>query len=574
MKWFNNLALIKKMICLIIVMEIFLGFVGYLGYHYNNEAGKKLDNMYSRNLLAIERLNESRNQMRVVQSDIYELMLTTDLSRNKKILDDIQIRSAKHNEYIKLYENTQLTATEKQILNDYKSALEQYRITRKPVLELASQNKNIEAYNSFTKNSEPHLLKVIEHIDKLTNFIIEDAEKSYKENNANMSFVNTLLATIMFVAMVLAMFLGLLLARNISNSFKMAIERLKSFAQGDFSQKIATEFLERNDEVGDLAKAMSTVQVSMSEVISQINGTIKQLNATTNDFSKTVGNTLSEMERVSATTEELSASFETVSASAQEITASTQQTNANISHLATESNNGKSSAKTIEERAVILKSEAVTALDTATNVYGTIRTKTLEAIEQAKIVNKISEMADSIASIAAQTNLLALNAAIEAARAGEQGRGFAVVAEEVRKLAGESAEVVGNIQLLTTQVQSSIQLLVDNTNGILEFINTDVIKDYNKLAQVGRQYEQDANMFFSVMNNASEMLQQVTQEVTEVHRAMESVSTTIEQSNTGAYEIAQATEQTTHILAEVDSANTKLVNLASDLEQISKKFKI
>ncbi len=92
-------------------------------------------------------------------------------------------------------------------------------------------------------------------------------------------------------------------------------------------------------------------------------------------------------------------------------------------------------------------------------------------------IEGFAEMTQSVSTIARQINLVALNASIEASRAGEFGSGFAVVANEVRLLAKNSAEAVGDAQSKQVSVEKSIGeigVMIESINSLTQKLNSSI----------------------------------------------------------------------------------------------------
>ena len=199
----------------------------------------------------------------------------------------------------------------------------------------------------------------------------------------------------------------------------------------------------------------------------------------------------------------------------------------------------------------------------------------LEAsVAESEQVNHISELTNEILEIANKTNLLALNASIEAARAGDAGKGFAVVADEISKLAANSKETAGNIQQISDIVTTAVRTLADNAIQVIEFINENVLADYDAYVETGAKYENTALLIEEMLVNFSSRANKLNEVVGDMTERINSISSSVQESSNA---INMSAASSTEIVGEIQGINEameKNTEVTRQLNEQTQKFEI
>ena len=271
--------------------------------------------------------------------------------------------------------------------------------------------------------------------------------------------------------------------KKIVNELAHAAALANEVANGNLAVDAATG---RDDEVGDLLRAMGTMVFQLNQSI-----------ATVRESSESIRQASAE---IANGNQDLSLRTEQTASNLQGASSSTEQLNTTV-HQSAES----------ARQAFALAATASTVAARGGEVVSQV-VSTMEEINVS--ARKISDIISVIDGIAFQTNILALNAAVEAARAGEQGRGFAVVASEVRSLAGRSAEAAKEIKNLigvsVAKVDSGSRLVASAGETMNEIVGS-VQRVSDMIGQISAaSNEQSAGI--SHVNQAVSELDQMTQQ--------------------------------------------------------------
>lgn len=332
-----------------------------------------------------------------------------------------------------------------------------------------------------------------------------------------------------------------LIAIDITKSLRKINEQFKVIAGGNFATKMQQPMLKRKDDFGQLANALETMRESVRSLLAQVKSEAANIDKVVETIDTNVYNLNAEIEDVSATTEELAASSQETAASAEQINGMTQQIEEAAREIAIRAQDGATESQDIHKRAVKTKDDTVENRQKIKQIMSDIRVNLEQALEDAKVVDQIGVLADSILNITAQTNLLALNASIEAARAGEAGKGFAVVAEEIRVLAEQSKDAVANIQAVTENVNKAVGNLTSDSNRLLDFVDTDIVECLNGFEKMADDYNMDASNINDLVSDFSATSEELVASISNITQAIDGITSASNDSATGTTNIAQKT---------------------------------
>ncbi|HWL12174.1 MAG TPA: HAMP domain-containing methyl-accepting chemotaxis protein [Ureibacillus sp.] len=392
------------------------------------------------------------------------------------------------------------------------------------------------------------------------------------------SFIQKLLSSIVNISIIISLIfiviggiIAYFVSKKIINPLILIRNYVNRVAGGDLS---IDEFqIKGKDEIAQLAEGIQGMVKNLNELIASISESGEQVAATSQELMAGAEQTSQSINQITGSIQEVSSGMdnqvshiENMNDSVTNISSSMQQITDNLSMVA---DNSQNTTNIAENGSMAIE----TAVEKIHVTYKTIQETSDVVNRLSDYTKEISDIVSIITEITDQTNLLALNASIEAARAGEHGKGFAVVAEEVRKLADQSKDAANHIR-------SKIEIIKDEATNAVKYMSV----GYNTLKDGVSSFEHvgvDFGNILQSVNNVNTQILEINHAIGDMNKGVHLISASMDdlsaistQTSGNIQNVAASSEEQAATMEEISSSANVLSQMAENLNEAVKKFKL
>lgn len=393
---------------------------------------------------------------------------------------------------------------------------------------LESLNEGIETYTRPYKDEDFGMLisgnvPIKDEAGKVLGIVTCDisADNVYK------NIRNTLLiieGIILIFSIMIAYLIFILLKRYISEPINKVVKTLLSISKGDFSVEVDKSIIKRNDEIGFISKEIENMRNSIRTLVSKVIEESKLIDDSAKLCFENIEGLKVKVNNITNDSQEVLSVMEETTSYTEEMNATTHTVTETMGNIKDKSINGMDVSKGNNDRIKEANDKIILSKDNLDKVYSEMHNNLEDSINKSKNIRYIKESIDMISDICDQTSLLALNASIEAARAGEHGKGFAVVAEEVANLAEESKTVTHKMKEVVGVALESVEKLVSDSERILNFLDFEVVKNYEMFLETGNQYTKESNEMVSMLEEFNTSTQNLYDSTNVMRKAIDDIT--------------------------------------------------
>lgn len=566
----KHLKVRNKLLILIAISIIVAVSIAILSYVQTNKMTQNIETVYEEKFIPNDWLSNAIAVNLRISTIIVEMMMTTDMQEKNELHSEINNGVDQVLADLAMYEKLPLTAEEKEGLASFYDAVERLTFNQDEVIRLALLGENEAAYAMYRDVVKTPREDLITALQTLREYKVTQTEQIVNESLAS-SETSTIQNTIInIVAIIVLVLLGLFISSTVTRPLQQLRNQLERVQNGDFTVQGTYD---SRDEIGQLTTSFNETFTSLRSVLAKVRISSDDVDQTSQELMANVSQSTTAAEHVVSSIQEIAAGAEQTKYRLEDnaiiidrVANGFSEIRQNIGEVGRLAETALSEAKegaTIVGQNVTQMQNIKQSIQQSNDVVQTLSNQVGEVDEILKVIDGISQ----------QTNLLALNAAIEAARAGEHGKGFAVVADEVRKLAEQSIEATKSVASILSNIKEDTAQSVDIMNVVLTEADNGLVVTDN----TAKKFEDILANTMSVapvLNVAQSSIENIVSDFATFTGSADAILSISISNSKNSEMVSTASEQQAAAMEDMKASSRNLANVATELNDVVKQFKI